>query len=227
MKKNPKVKIEKQDLKSFLIEKMTIDPFWEDLYNPPKKLKKKDKQVIFKIKHMISLKDFIIEKYNSLYYSDAMGKLGNKSSFNVNGFKFSWIPEDKLNINKSYYGLANMTVADIKDKLIETLEISGFKPYMTGENTIYFLYESIRDINKKSPAKIGLIAEIISDEKLTWDKIVNIKKREYLTKYDIDSYDFNKHKKTSDGKYNYTVHFYFDLDQIADILDKPELLDFY
>ena len=40
MKKNPKVKIEKQDIKSFLIEKMTIDPFWEDLYNPPKKVKK-------------------------------------------------------------------------------------------------------------------------------------------------------------------------------------------
>lgn len=39
--KVPKVKVPKVDLKSFLVESLEIDPYWNDLYNPP--LKKKNK----------------------------------------------------------------------------------------------------------------------------------------------------------------------------------------
>ena len=35
--KVPKVKIPKVDLKSFLVESLEIDPYWNDLYNPPPK----------------------------------------------------------------------------------------------------------------------------------------------------------------------------------------------
>lgn len=41
MKKNPRVKISTVDLKSFLIEHMEVDPFWDDLYNPIEYKKKK------------------------------------------------------------------------------------------------------------------------------------------------------------------------------------------
>lgn len=175
---------------------------------------------------MLSLKDFINEQYNSLNYMDASGKLGNKSAFLINGIKHSWIPEDKFS-NKSYNGLAGMTISEVKDTLIETLELAGFKPYMTEGKTLYFLYPSTRDINKKSPAKTGMIIEFISDTKLTWKDIVAVKNKEYGDKFGMDTYDFNKHKKNEDGKYVYKVHFYFDLDKLADILNKPELLEFY
>lgn len=38
--KVPKVKISQVDLKSFLLESLVVDPYWADLYNPPKKEKK-------------------------------------------------------------------------------------------------------------------------------------------------------------------------------------------
>lgn len=158
---------------------------------------------------------------------DASGKLGNKSAFSIKGVKYSWIPEDKFNNNKAYDGLAGMKISEVKDALIETLELAGFKPYMVEEKTLYFLYPSIRDINKKSPAKTGMIIEFISDSKLTWQDIVATKNKEYGNKFGMDTYDFNKHKKNEDGKYVYKVHFYFDLDKLADILGKPELLEFY
>lgn len=41
--KNPKVKIDKIDLKTFLVESLEIDPYWRDLYNPPKNPRKKIK----------------------------------------------------------------------------------------------------------------------------------------------------------------------------------------
>ena len=176
---------------------------------------------------MLSLKDFINEQYNSLNYMDASGKLGNKSAFSIKGVKYSWIPEDKFSNNKAYDGLAGMKISEVKDALIETLELAGFKPYMAEEKTLYFLYPSIRDINKKSPAKTGMIIEFISDSKLTWQDIVAAKNKEYGNKFGMDTYDFNKHKKNEDGKYVYKVHFYFDLDKLADILGKPELLEFY
>ena len=39
--KVPKVKIPKVDLKSFLVESLEIDPYWNDLYNPLPKKKNK------------------------------------------------------------------------------------------------------------------------------------------------------------------------------------------
>ena len=42
--KIPKIKIDQIDLKSFLVEKLEVDPYWEDLYNPsqkPKQFKKR------------------------------------------------------------------------------------------------------------------------------------------------------------------------------------------
>lgn len=39
--KVPKVKIPNVDLKSFLVESLEIDPYWNDLYNPPPKKKNK------------------------------------------------------------------------------------------------------------------------------------------------------------------------------------------
>lgn len=39
--KVPKVKIPEVDLKTFLIESLKVDPYWDDLYNlPPKKQNK-------------------------------------------------------------------------------------------------------------------------------------------------------------------------------------------
>ena len=35
--KNQKVKVDPIDLKTFLLESLTVDPFWDDVYNPPKK----------------------------------------------------------------------------------------------------------------------------------------------------------------------------------------------
>ena len=35
----PKIKIDSVDLKSFLLENLEIDPFWEDVYNPKKSKK--------------------------------------------------------------------------------------------------------------------------------------------------------------------------------------------
>lgn len=32
-----RIKISKIDLKTFVLESLTIDPYWDDLYNPPKK----------------------------------------------------------------------------------------------------------------------------------------------------------------------------------------------
>ena len=43
-KKIPKVKIEAVDLKEFLTDQLTIDPYWDDLYNPPQKSIKKRKR---------------------------------------------------------------------------------------------------------------------------------------------------------------------------------------
>jgi hypothetical protein len=41
----PKIKIPKQDLKSFLLESLEIDPFWYDVYGiEPQEVKEKDKQ---------------------------------------------------------------------------------------------------------------------------------------------------------------------------------------
>ena len=44
MKKNktPKIKIPEQDLKSFLMDSLEIDPFWYDLYGINEKTKQKD-----------------------------------------------------------------------------------------------------------------------------------------------------------------------------------------
>lgn len=39
--KVPKVKVSKIDLKSFLIESLVPDPYWDDLYNPAQAPKKK------------------------------------------------------------------------------------------------------------------------------------------------------------------------------------------
>lgn len=38
--KTPKVKISEIDLKTFLVESIKIDPYWEDLYNPKLKFKR-------------------------------------------------------------------------------------------------------------------------------------------------------------------------------------------
>ena len=38
--KIPKIKITEVDMYSFTIEQLVIDPYWEDLYNPPKKVNK-------------------------------------------------------------------------------------------------------------------------------------------------------------------------------------------
>ena len=43
--KNQKVKVDPIDLKTFLLESLTVDPFWDDVYNPPKKEKKKLKSL--------------------------------------------------------------------------------------------------------------------------------------------------------------------------------------
>ena len=40
-KRAQKVKISDVDLKEFLYEQLEIDPYWDDLYNPPEKPKKK------------------------------------------------------------------------------------------------------------------------------------------------------------------------------------------
>lgn len=40
-KRIPKVKIPEIDLKEFLYEQLEVDPYWEDLYNPPEKPKKR------------------------------------------------------------------------------------------------------------------------------------------------------------------------------------------
>lgn len=39
--RNPKVKIDQIDLKTFLLDSLTVDPFWDDVYNSPKKEKRK------------------------------------------------------------------------------------------------------------------------------------------------------------------------------------------
>jgi hypothetical protein len=39
--KVPKMKVSKIDLKSFLVESLVPDPYWDDLYNPPPAPKKK------------------------------------------------------------------------------------------------------------------------------------------------------------------------------------------
>ena len=39
--KNQKVKVDPIDLKTFLLDSLTVDPFWDDVYNPPKKEKRK------------------------------------------------------------------------------------------------------------------------------------------------------------------------------------------
>jgi hypothetical protein len=39
-KKLPKVKINKVELSTFSKETLIVDPYWEDLYNPPVKPKK-------------------------------------------------------------------------------------------------------------------------------------------------------------------------------------------
>lgn len=36
----PKVNIPKVDLKSFLVENLEVDPYWDDLYNPKPKKKR-------------------------------------------------------------------------------------------------------------------------------------------------------------------------------------------
>lgn len=41
--KVPKIKVRPIDLKTFLVEHMTIDPYWQDLYNAPPKKKQKYK----------------------------------------------------------------------------------------------------------------------------------------------------------------------------------------
>lgn len=41
--KIPKIKIDPIDLKSFLVEKFEIDPYWQDLYYPKEKKIKKFK----------------------------------------------------------------------------------------------------------------------------------------------------------------------------------------
>ena len=43
--RNPKVKIDNIDLKSFSPDQLSIDPFWHDLYNPPEKTRKNLKRV--------------------------------------------------------------------------------------------------------------------------------------------------------------------------------------
>jgi hypothetical protein len=43
--RNPKVKIDQIDLKSFTPEQLTVDPFWMDLYNPPEKTRKNLKRI--------------------------------------------------------------------------------------------------------------------------------------------------------------------------------------
>ena len=40
-KRIPKVKIPEIDLKEFLYEQLEVDPYWDDLYNPPEKPKKR------------------------------------------------------------------------------------------------------------------------------------------------------------------------------------------
>ena len=45
MKRNPKVKVDKVDLKTFLYEQLTVDPFWDDVYNPPQRECKKLKRL--------------------------------------------------------------------------------------------------------------------------------------------------------------------------------------
>ena len=42
-KKMPKVKIDPIDLQSFLYEELEVDPYWDDLYNPPQREKKRRK----------------------------------------------------------------------------------------------------------------------------------------------------------------------------------------
>lgn len=33
----PKIKVNEVDMTSFTLDQMIIDPYWKDLYNPPKK----------------------------------------------------------------------------------------------------------------------------------------------------------------------------------------------
>lgn len=40
-KKIPKVKISENDLLSFGIDQLNIDPYWQDLYDPPQNNKKR------------------------------------------------------------------------------------------------------------------------------------------------------------------------------------------
>lgn len=40
-KKQYKINISQVDLKSFLYEDLSIDPYWDDLYNPKTKVKNK------------------------------------------------------------------------------------------------------------------------------------------------------------------------------------------
>lgn len=42
--KNHKVKVDPIDLKTFLLDSLIVDPFWDDVYNPPKKEKRKLKK---------------------------------------------------------------------------------------------------------------------------------------------------------------------------------------
>jgi hypothetical protein len=44
--KVPKVKIPMVDLKTFLAESLEIDPYWNDLYNPPPKKKNKYREIL-------------------------------------------------------------------------------------------------------------------------------------------------------------------------------------
>lgn len=39
----PKIKIEDIDLQSFTFDQLVVEPYWDDLYNPPVKSKKKRK----------------------------------------------------------------------------------------------------------------------------------------------------------------------------------------
>lgn len=39
----PKIKIEDVDLQSFTFDQLVVEPYWDDLYNPPAKSKKKRK----------------------------------------------------------------------------------------------------------------------------------------------------------------------------------------
>lgn len=43
-KRAPKVKVDPIDLESFLYGQLEVDPYWDDLYNPPQPIRKKNKK---------------------------------------------------------------------------------------------------------------------------------------------------------------------------------------